>query len=232
VKQNTIPARGHVPGEEATCTTAQICIECNSVLAPAKGHADDDKNFICDICATKLCTVHTEEVIPGMAATCERTGLTEGKKCSNCGEILQAQEVIPVADHSYGKWIEVTAPTFEDAGLEERICGGCNRKEQREIAKLEPAPTDPTKPSVPDTTDPAPTDPAPSEPVPTEPQPTHPSPSDPEPTAPTNQPTNPITPDIDTPNQRNPMAVVVIMVVVVGIGGSAVFIVLRKNKKQ
>ena len=38
---------------------------------------------------------HTEEVVPAVAATYDATGLTEGKKCSVCGEILVAQEATP-----------------------------------------------------------------------------------------------------------------------------------------
>ncbi len=45
-------------------------------------------------------TGHTEEIIPAVAATCTQTGLTEGKKCSVCGEILVAQTETPVIDHS------------------------------------------------------------------------------------------------------------------------------------
>ena len=38
---------------------------------------------------------HTEEIIPGIEPTETSTGLTEGKKCSACGEILEEQQVIP-----------------------------------------------------------------------------------------------------------------------------------------
>lgn len=45
-------------------------------------------------------TGHTEETIPGKAATCTATGLTDGVKCSACGEILKAQEEIPLESHA------------------------------------------------------------------------------------------------------------------------------------
>ena len=68
---------------------------------------------------------HTEEIIPGKAATCTESGLTEGKKCSVCGEILVAQEVIPVIDHA-----EETVPgkdaTCTESGLTDgKKCSVC-----------------------------------------------------------------------------------------------------------
>lgn len=33
--------------------------------------------------------------IPGVAATCDADGLTEGKKCKDCGEVIEKQKAIP-----------------------------------------------------------------------------------------------------------------------------------------
>ena len=65
---------------------------------------------------------HTEEIIPGKAATCTETGLTEGKKCSVCGEILVAQEEIPALGHDFvnGECTRCDAvkdATFEDVAV-------------------------------------------------------------------------------------------------------------------
>ncbi|MBQ8747853.1 MAG: hypothetical protein IJZ08_08320, partial [Clostridia bacterium] len=45
---------------------------------------------------------HTEETIPAVEATCTTTGLTEGKKCSECGYVTVAQEIVAVLPHTPG----------------------------------------------------------------------------------------------------------------------------------
>ena len=49
---------------------------------------------------TVTATQHTEIKIDGVAATCETAGLTEGKKCSVCGKITQAQTTIKKLGHT------------------------------------------------------------------------------------------------------------------------------------
>ncbi|MBQ9945806.1 MAG: InlB B-repeat-containing protein [Clostridia bacterium] len=65
---------------------------------------DSAKNEISDI-LTKyegcIAGTHTEEIIPAVGSTCEGTGLTEGKKCSVCGDILVAQTETAAHGHNY-----------------------------------------------------------------------------------------------------------------------------------
>ncbi len=68
---------------------------------------------------------HTEEIIPGTPATCTQSGLTDGKKCSECGEILLAQEVIPAKGHTEVVSPAVPATCLEAGSTEGRVCSAC-----------------------------------------------------------------------------------------------------------
>ncbi|MBQ7099093.1 MAG: S-layer homology domain-containing protein [Oscillospiraceae bacterium] len=96
----TEPPHEHTPGEaviennvDPTCTTegsydsVVYCTECGEEISR--------ETVIVPVIA------HTEEVIPAVAPTCTETGLTEGKKCSVCGEILVAQKVVPALGHDW-----------------------------------------------------------------------------------------------------------------------------------
>ena len=81
VAQEVIPALGHTAGDEADCLNAQICTVCKTQLSPAKGH--------------------TEVIDEAKTPTCTEIGLTEGKHCSDCGEILVAQTDLNKIAHTY-----------------------------------------------------------------------------------------------------------------------------------
>lgn len=69
---------------------------------------------------------HTEETVAGKAATCTEAGITDGKKCSVCGETLLAQEEIaPYGHHMVID--EAVAPTCTETGLTEGShCSRCD----------------------------------------------------------------------------------------------------------
>ena len=99
-----------VPGKEASCTETgltegSICKNCKLELVaqeeiPVTAHPDTDQDYVCDVCKANLCFgEHEAEAVPGKEASCTETGLTEGSICKNCGQILVAQEEIPMTDH-------------------------------------------------------------------------------------------------------------------------------------
>ena len=71
-----------------------------------------------------ICKEHVEVVDAAVEPTCTETGLTEGKHCSVCGEVLVAQEVVEALGHSYES--TVTPPTATADGSIEYTCPNCD----------------------------------------------------------------------------------------------------------
>ena len=67
-----------------------------------------------------------EITLPAKAATCTATGLTEGKKCSGCGEILVDQEIVPVLPHTEVVDAAVAATCTEAGKTEGKHCSVCD----------------------------------------------------------------------------------------------------------
>ncbi|MBQ8746651.1 MAG: phosphodiester glycosidase family protein, partial [Clostridia bacterium] len=105
VAQEVVPATGHKAGENASCTEDLVCTVCGETISSAGGHV--------------------EETVPAVAPTCTATGLTEGKRCSVCGEIIVAQEEVAALGHT--EVIDAAvAPTCTETGLTEgKHCSVC-----------------------------------------------------------------------------------------------------------
>ncbi len=56
---------------------------------------------------------HTEVLDEVVAPTCTETGLTEGKHCSECKEVLEKQEIVPALGHNYVNGICSRCNDFE-----------------------------------------------------------------------------------------------------------------------
>ena len=70
--------------------------------------------------------IHTVSTDTAVAPTCTTTGLTEGKHCSVCNEVLVAQEVVDALGHTE-VIDEAVAPTCSANGLTEgKHCSVCN----------------------------------------------------------------------------------------------------------
>lgn len=84
---------------------------------------------------------HKEETIPAVAPTCTETGLTEGTKCSACGETLTEQTTIPATGHTPASVVEenYVASTCTLNGSVDKVvyCSVCNTELSRITETIE-----------------------------------------------------------------------------------------------
>ena len=138
---------------EATCTEKGLtegkhCSVCNEVIVaqeviPAKGHTleiietveatcldEGSIEYECSVCGETETTVipakgHTEVIDKAVAPTCTETGLTEGKHCSVCNEVIVAQEVEPALGHSFTNYVSNNDATCTKDGTKTAKCDRC-----------------------------------------------------------------------------------------------------------
>ena len=113
----TIDALGHDYSDQWTIDEEADCVN------------DGSKSRHCSRCDAKTdVTVieakgHTEVVDKAVAATCTKTGLTEGKHCSVCNAVIKAQEKIAATGHKYVE--TVVEPSYSNRGYTLYECSVC-----------------------------------------------------------------------------------------------------------
>lgn len=136
--------------EPITETVNTDSVITKTATCTEKGETTYTANFTESVFAQQTKTVdniealgHLEEEIPALAAKCTETGLTAGVKCSRCGEILVAQEVVAALGHDYHD--TVTAPTCTEAGYTTHTCSRCGDSYvDSQVPALGHQPGDPT----------------------------------------------------------------------------------------
>ena len=158
IAQTIVDALGHTETVDAavnaTCTTTGLtegkhCSVCNETIiaqieTPKNNHSYDDKyDAECNKCGfirDAECPHTNVSTLDAKNATCTEPGLTEGKVCIDCEEVILTQTVIDAKGHT--EVIDpAVAPTYENTGLSEgKHCSACGTVliEQQTIPMLQP----------------------------------------------------------------------------------------------
>ena len=151
------PLTGHTGGNP-TCTKQAVCTICNQPYGelaqhtPAEAKIENevkatctaggsyDSVVYCSACKTHeisretvtvTSTGHTEETLAAVEATCESTGLTEGKKCKTCGVVTVTQKETDALGHSFKTYTYNNDAKCEVNGTETAKCERCNETDTR-----------------------------------------------------------------------------------------------------
>ena len=134
VAQTVVDALGH---------TAGSAVVENNVAPDCENAGSYDNVVYCTVCGAEISRTrvtvdalgHTEVVDAAVAPNCTATGLTEGKHCSVCNEVLVAQTVVDALGHTAGNTVveNNVAPDCENAGSYDNVvyCTVCNAEISR-----------------------------------------------------------------------------------------------------
>jgi len=140
-KLQTIPATGHTPGEDATCTDPQICTDCGAVIEKSLKHnfqavvtdaactAMGYTTYTCENCQFSYKSDYTDPLghnhIPVVTEpTCLEAGYTT-YTCSRC-EDSYVSDHTEALGHEWDEGHKVTSPTCGGEGLMEYRCIRCD----------------------------------------------------------------------------------------------------------
>ena len=78
---------------------------------------------------------HTIVIDPAVEPTCQKEGLTEGRHCSDCDEVLVEQKTVPKTDHKWDSGVVTKEATCLEDGEKQYTCQVCGATKTETIEK-------------------------------------------------------------------------------------------------
>ena len=89
--------------EGKRCSVCETVLVAQETVATLEHTYDGDLDESCNVCGHErevICPHANTTVLEGREADCTEAGLTEGSKCTDCGEVLVPREVIAAKGHT------------------------------------------------------------------------------------------------------------------------------------
>ena len=117
------------------CTRTN-CAEKDSMAEHVYDTELDESCNVCGAVHAVSCSHPTSGTVIGSPATCTTHGWTDGSKCTACGSVLVAQEIIPALGHNEVNHV-AQAPTCTESGWDAYVtCSRCDHTTYAEKAAL------------------------------------------------------------------------------------------------
>lgn len=81
---------------------------------------------------------HQVEMLPAQKPGCTKDGLTQGKQCSVCGEIIVQQTAVDAPGHQYDEGLLIQEATYTEVGILEKECTVCGYRMTEELPMKQP----------------------------------------------------------------------------------------------
>ena len=122
------------PANDDTSTICQHTFGDWNTTKQATCKDDGELVRVCSKCSAEEKTtvsktnIHTEVIDAAVSATCEGTGLTEGKHCSYCNQVIIEQTIVGALGHKFVTYVPDGNATTESDGTKTAHCdnNGCN----------------------------------------------------------------------------------------------------------
>ncbi|MDO5324346.1 MAG: hypothetical protein Q4G06_10020 [Clostridia bacterium] len=135
VEQQTVNAKGH-EFKTYTYNGDASCTEDGTETARCVRYGTGGCKETRTRTAVGTMKKHSEVIDAAVAATCTETGLTEGKHCSVCNEVLVAQQTVDAKGHEFETYMYNGDASCTEDGTETAKCvrygtGGCKETHTR-----------------------------------------------------------------------------------------------------
>ena len=136
VEKPLIPAEG-IPNGSFVWTDESLVVNTKGEFSTTVSYVPDnpERYTAKENIPVTITVVHAHTIVidKAVAPTCTEQGLSEGKHCSVCDEVILAQKPVPALGHAYDKGVVTKEPTATEKGEKTYTCTRCKQTKKEAI---------------------------------------------------------------------------------------------------